>query len=389
MPSDTPADAEGGGAPLSGLKVLDFSVQLPGPLATLMLAEAGATVVKVERPLTGDIARLSSHPGENVEFALLNRGKRSVVLDLKTPHGIAMAKRLAREADVLIEQFRPGVMARLGLGYEHLRELNRRLIYCSISGYGQTGSLSARAGHDLNYVARAGLLGISIGTDGKPSLPATQIADIGGGSFPAVLNILLALRQRDATGRGCFLDVAMGDNVFTWMRRALGSALQGQAGHEPGCHPSSGGLARYNVYAAKDGKYLAVAAIEEAFWQKLCDLVRLPTSLRDDAAQSEAAKQALSEIFRTRTAAEWMSAFEGEDVCVELVRSVSETITDPHWVERGIFAGQLQLNDGRMIPSLPVPIDRIFKQTTVSIAPPLGSSDPDAPDIWLPAPPRR
>ncbi|HYM57306.1 MAG TPA: CaiB/BaiF CoA-transferase family protein, partial [Solirubrobacteraceae bacterium] len=203
--------------PLEGLKVLDFTSLLPGPLATLVLAEAGADVTKVERPGMGDDMRtyVPKFGVDAVNFALLNRGKRSVQIDLKAADARARMHALVERADVLIEQFRPGVMERLGLGPEAAHAINPRVIYCSISGYGQRGPLSDRAGHDLNYVAETGLLGLSRGADGEPVLPPALVADIGGGSYPAVINILLALIERERTGRGARLDIAMTDNVFT------------------------------------------------------------------------------------------------------------------------------------------------------------------------------
>src|SRR5215207_11689014 len=194
--------------PLSGVLVLDFTTLLPGPLATLMLAEAGAEVVKVERP-GGEETRKYPPRWENqsAAFALLNRGKRSVVLDLKDAAAREKLLPLMRRADVLVEQFRPGVMARLGLGYDAVRAVNPRIVYCSISGYGQAGPRSQEAGHDISYQARTGLLSLSPGTTGSPSVPPALVADIAGGSFPAVINILLALRRRDLTGEGCRIDV--------------------------------------------------------------------------------------------------------------------------------------------------------------------------------------
>ncbi len=188
--------------PLAGIRVLDFTTLLPGPLATLMLVDAGASVVKIESPKGGDRGRANQPRDgeESIQFALLNKGKKSLALDLKSDAGRTAVLGLAYQADVLVEQFRPGVMARLGLGYEALKARNPRLVYCSISGYGQTGPLAQAVGHDVNYVARSGMLALSVGADGHPVLPAAAAADIGGGSMPAVTNILMALLQRHASG---------------------------------------------------------------------------------------------------------------------------------------------------------------------------------------------
>src|SRR4051812_24032517 len=199
--------------PLTRLLVLDFSTLLPGPMATLLLAEAGAEVVKVERPGTGDEMRLyEPRIGEHsANFLLLNRGKRSIALDLKSADDQARLRPLLERADVLVEQFRPGVMDRLGLGYAAVAALNPRIVYCSITGYGHTGPKRDRAGHDLNYQGDAGMLGLSHGPPDRPVVPPALVADIAGGAYPALINILLALREREHTGSGRFLDIAMAD----------------------------------------------------------------------------------------------------------------------------------------------------------------------------------
>lgn len=204
--------------PLEDVKVIDFSFHLPGPLASLILAEAGANVIKVERPDTGDELRLIPPfaTDESISFAMLNRGKKSVSIDLKAAHAFQMLEPLLREADILVEQFRPGVMERLGFGYDAIRAINPGIVYCSITGYGQTGPNSMKAGHDLNYRAEAGLLSLTQDACGHPTMPQITIADIAGGSYPAVMNILLALRRKDRTGDGCHIDIAMSRNLFTY-----------------------------------------------------------------------------------------------------------------------------------------------------------------------------
>lgn len=367
--------------PLHGIRVLDFSIQLPGPLATLMLAEAGATVVKVERPGTGDLARGATPGDENPEFALLNRGKRSVVLDLKESEGQSTALKLASEADIVVEQFRPGTMDRLGLGYDAIRKLNPKVIYCSITGYGQTGHFRNRAGHDLNYAALAGLLDISEGSDGEPVLPPTQLADIGGGSYPAVLNMLLALRTRDVTGAGKHLDISMTDNLFTWMRRPLAKVFRGNAVPARGTHPSAGGLARYNIYRTRDGRHVSIAAIEDKFWLRLCELVGLAPEFRSDARAREA-KIALREIFSTRDLADWMSLFSKEDVCVEPLLTIDEAVAAADTRLSQAFDARLQLVDGGEIAALPVPIDAGFRGLRSAPYPRLGAQTHDLDAIW-------
>jgi len=213
--------------PLLGLSVLDFTTLLPGPLATLMLAEAGAEVIKVEQPGGENARRFPPMvDGDSAAFLMLNRGKSSFELDLKSEADRAKLMPLIQRADILVEQFRPGVMSRLGLGYEDVRTLNPRLIYCSISGYGQSGPRVNEAGHDINYIGNTGLLDLQPGPPEGPVVPPMLAADIAGGSFPAVINILLALRARDQCGQGCHIDIAMTDAMFTftWAALALGAA---------------------------------------------------------------------------------------------------------------------------------------------------------------------
>ncbi|WP_201773271.1 CaiB/BaiF CoA transferase family protein [Paramagnetospirillum magnetotacticum] len=326
--------------------MIDFSTLLPGPLASLVLAESGADVLKVERPGMGDESR---HMSEAL-FAMLNRGKRSIALDLNTPKGRDAALSLIRDADVLIEQFRPGVMTRLGLGWEDLRQINPRLIYCSITGYGQTGPLASVAGHDLNYQAEAGLL------DSCHGLPHVLVADIMGGAYPAVLNILLALARRDRDGRGCHLDVAMADNVFPAM--ILDLAERGGAGaSQVNRDFFMGASPRYRLYTTRDGRRMAVGAVEGRFWARLCELVDLPEALRDDRRDPKATADALAQRLASRDAAQWDAVFAGHDVCCNQVKTPEEAFASPHFAGRGVFSHSV-LAPGRSEawPALPLPL---------------------------------
>ena len=353
--------------PLSGIRVIDFSTLLPGPMCTLLLAEAGAEVIKIERPGKGDEMRsyAPDFGSDSVNFALLNRGKRSVVLDLKQAVDREHAIALVRDADVLVEQFRAGVMQRLGLGYEALSQLNPRLIYCSITGYGQDGPLADVAAHDLNYLAETGMLGLAAGNDGMPGLPPALIADLAGGAYPAMMNILLALRQRDTTGRGCHLDVAMADHLFPLMYWGLGNGFAGGNWPSPGSDLVTGGSARYQVYRTSDNQYLACAPLEEKFWINFLDAIEAP-GLRNDAVDPAVTRVAIAAIIATRTQAQWMERFSGHDVCVAPVRSLEQAVQHPHFQHRGLFAAQLDDGAGRQIPALPVPIDRQFRAEAAS-----------------------
>lgn len=340
--------------PLDGILVLDFSTLLPGPMAGLILAEAGAEVIKIERAGHGDEMRGTLRTGvvtDSSNFTMLNRGKRSIAIDLKQPGAVQRLHSLLRRADILIEQFRPGVMERLGLGAAALAEINPRLIYCSITGYGQHGPKSQLAGHDLNYMAEAGLLSVISGPDGAPPLPPALLADIGGGTYPAVINVLLALQLRHGTGRGCHLDIAMHENLFSFLYWAL---AQGWCtGEWPGANSgtTTGGSPRYRIYRMADGRFLAAAPLEDRFWREFCDAVGVATS----ATHAEVAAR-----IADHDSAEWTRRFAGRDVCCAIVASVAEAAADPHLAARGIFDQAVAAN-GRDVPALPVPVVPQFR----------------------------
>ncbi len=348
--------------PLAGIRVLDFSNLLPGPLASLLLAEAGAEVIKVERPGGGDEMRAYAPVFGDVSgnFALLNRGKASLCADLKDAGDRAHVLELVRSADVLIEQFRPGVMERLGLGYEQLARINPGLVYCSITGYGQTGMRALKAGHDLNYLAESGLLGLTRASDGAPVLPPVLAADIGGGAYPAVINIMLALKSRGGTGCGCHIDVAMTDNLFTFAY--WGQAMGQAAGRwpRPGGELTSGGSPRYRIYRTADGEYLAAAPIEERFWQIFCDVIGLAPAERHDASEPEAVIARVAARIASASADEWRRRFAGRDVCVTVVESLQSAFADPAFAGRGLFERVVSAQGARM-PALPVPISAALR----------------------------
>jgi alpha-methylacyl-CoA racemase len=361
--------------PLDGIRVVDFSTLLPGPLCSLLLAHAGAEVIKIERPGGGDemrsyTPRFGKH---SVNFAMLNRGKRSVAIDLKTPHGLAGARALIRTADVLVEQFRPGVMERLGLGYNAMRELNPRLIYCSITGWGSHGPMADFAAHDLNYLAETGMLHLAAGADGTPGIPPALIADIGGGAYPAMMNILLALRARDADGAGRFIDVAMADNLFTFMYWALGNGAAAGQWPTPGGELVTGGSPRYQVYRTLDGKFLAAAPLEQKFWENFLRVLEAP-QLVDDSADPKETRDAIARIIATRTSDDWMQRFEGVDACVTLVKSVQEAIANDHFRVRSLFEARME-SDGVAMPALPLPISPALGRLDIPDSPLLGEGD--------------
>jgi len=363
--------------PLTGVRVLDFSTLLPGPLATLLLAEAGAEVIKIERPGRGDEMRsyVPKFGADSVNFALLNRGKRSIAIDLKGKDAVAKLQPLIESADVVVEQFRPGVMDRLGLGYDALNKLNPRIIYCAITGYGQHGPRSDVAAHDLNYIAEAGLLALAAGADGMPVLPPALIADIGGGTYPAVINILLALRERERTGKGCKLDIAMADNLFAFMYWAIGNGLVAGKWPRPGGELVTGGSPRFYIYRTRDGKFVAAAPLEQKFWENFCALIGLAPEFQDDRRDPAASKCAVAEKIAAKTADEWRALFSGKDLCCCIMGSVDEALRDPHFIARGVFAAKLAA-DGKQITALPVPVAPQFRaQSEVAGYPALGEAN--------------
>lgn len=370
-------------APLKDIRVLDFSTLLPGPMATLFLAEAGAEVIKIERPGYGEEMRGYDPKWgqDSANFAMLNRGKKSLALDLKDPSQRARLIPLLKEADIIVEQFRPGVMARLGLSYEDIVAINPRIIFCSITGYGQSGPKAARAGHDLNYIADSGLLALSCGSPQAPVLPPALIADIAGGTYPAVFNILLALRDRDRTGKGTYLDISMSDNLFPFMYWALG---EGQAtGQWPGNGDAlvTGGSPRYRLYSTSDGRFVAAAPIEQKFWQAFTDAINLPADLCDDARDPEATAQAVADRIAADPADHWRAVFERADCCCTVVQTLQEALQDPHFHNRGLLDHEVENTDGARQIALPVPVAGQFRAAPhTARAPALGAHNDMAPE---------
>jgi alpha-methylacyl-CoA racemase len=355
--------------PLSGVVVLDFTTLLPGPLATLMLAEAGAEVIKIERPGGEELRRFPPQiDGESAVYALLNRLKKSVVLDLKAADARVRLAPLVARCDVVVEQFRPGVMARLGLGYDEVKAVNPRAVYCSITGYGHGGPRCNEAGHDLNYLAATGLLSLAPGPAGHPTVPPALIADIAGGAMPAVMNILLGLRRRDATGEGCFIDVAMADAMFTFAWHALASGFAGQGFPAPGAGRLTGGSPRYRLYQTREGRLVACAALEQKFWLAFCAAIGLPAAFINDSVDAALTAAAVAGIIASRTAPEWAPVFAAADCCVTIVTDLEQAIADPHFAGRGLFDHRIVTTAGTAIPALPIPIDAGFRTAPQAVA---------------------
>jgi len=329
-------------AALEGITVLDFTRLLPGPFCTQLLCNLGAEVIKIEDPKLGDYMRSVPPIVHDVSypFLMVNRGKRSLSVDLKTPEGQEIVHKLARGSDVVVEQFRPGVMARLRVAYDDLAMMNPRLVYCSFSGYGQTGPYKDLPGHDINFQALAGILGVTTGREDKaPAIPGVPIADLASG-FNAALAILAALRVRDRTGRGEFIDVSIYDTAVALM--VLGLARFLATGEEPVAGETllTGSFPFYSLYETKDGRWLSVATVEPKFWSRMCELIGAPDlaekQFKDGAERFQVA-QALADKFRGRTLAEWEAMVAKENLPITGVKRVSEVVRDPHVKARGLL----------------------------------------------------
>jgi alpha-methylacyl-CoA racemase len=355
--------------PLAGIRVLDFTTLAPGPIAGLMLAEAGAEVIKIE-PAGGEGMRTPPAAWGDLSalFALVNRGKRSLALDLKDAATRERLAPLIAGADVLLEGFRPGVMARLGLDYPAAHALNPRIIYCSITGYGQAGPKAQRPGHDLTYIAETGLLALSPGPTGQPTLPPALIADLMGGTYPAVMSVAMALFQRERTGQGAFLDISMTQGMFVPMFWAWAQGLGGCDWPAPGRHLFTGASPRYRIYPAGDGGLVAVGALEDKFWQAFCGAIGLPAELRGDLADPNTVIAAVAERIAARPAVHWQEVFAGAECCAAVVSGLEAVLRDPHFA--ALAQGGTVAFGARTIPALPMPFASLLASETQKIAAP-------------------
>ena len=325
--------------PLQGVRVLDFSRLLPGPFASLVLADLGAQVDKVEDLEGGDYLRhMPPQIGDQSGiFLALNRNKRSACIDLKKPEAQAAVRSMLSHYDVVLEQFRPGVMTRLGLSHETLLADNPRLVLCALTGYGQTGPLALRAGHDIDYLARAGVLGFQGPTDGPPQPPGFQLADVSGALW-SVIGILAALAERDRTGKGSFVDISMVESSMGFAMATFGALFAGQVPSR-GDEPLVGGIAAYNTYATKDGQAMALGALEPKFWIAFCSGVGLEADMSGIAPgpHQKALKAKVAAIFASKTRAEWEAFAKERDCCLEPVLAPAELASDPHLMARNVF----------------------------------------------------
>ena len=327
--------------PLGDIKVLDLSRLLPGAYTTMILADLGAEVVKVEEPGKGDYLRWMppyASTGESGMFLAINRGKKSVSLNLKTERGRDLLRELAAEADVLVESFRPGVMDRLGVGYDALSAVNPRLVFAAISGFGADGPYVDRAGHDINYLGYAGALSFTGSPASGPWQPGLQIGDLSGGGLMALVAILVALRVREQTGRGQLCDISMTDGVMGWLTLAAGAFAATGVPPQPGRETLNGGRACYGVYRCGDGRHLAVGALEPQFFVALTAALGVPelAEWQLDLERQDELRGRLEEIFATRSRDEWLELLVPADCCVGPVNDLAEAFADPQLRARGM-----------------------------------------------------
>jgi crotonobetainyl-CoA:carnitine CoA-transferase CaiB-like acyl-CoA transferase len=367
--------------PLDGVKVLDLTRLLPGGFCSMLLADFGADVIKVEDTGAGDYVRWSPPYYEGAEqtarsaaFLALNRGKRSMRIDLKTDQGKQVLLRLVRGADVLLESFRPGVLDRLGVGYERLSEENPALVYCAITGYGQDGPNRNRSGHDMNYLGLGGLLGLTGDANGPPVQAAGQIADIGGGALMGALGVLVALRERERSGKGQFVDCSMFDGALSWLALVAADAFANGRASQRGQLPLAGALTCYRPYRCVDG-YVTLGALEPKFWAEFCRGVGREDLLGNafDPPGSEA-HSAVSEIFASRTREQWRQFASEHDCCLEPVLDLGEVLASELVAAREMVVELAQPGVERPVKLLgaPVKLSRTPADPTRAPGPGLG-----------------
>jgi crotonobetainyl-CoA:carnitine CoA-transferase CaiB-like acyl-CoA transferase len=337
-------------SPLSGIRILDLTRLLPGAFCTMLLADMGADVIKIEEPSGGDYMRWTPPlvDGQSALFNALNRNKRSLALNVKLDAGRELLLKLVERADVLVEGNRPGVMGRLGLGWPVVHARNPKLVMCSITGYGQDGPFAARAGHDINYVATSGVLGLNGPRGGAPVPLSVQVADIGGGGLQPAVAILGAVIGVMRDGEGRWIDASMTDGAASWLALAF-AALAGGEEVARGDQRLSGRYACYRVYECRDGRYYSVGALEPKFWSALCGALQRPDLVEQQFSEDAATQGAVEAIFMARTRDEWEELLAPLDACCEPVLDLDEVASHPQIAARRALA---KMNEGGDAPRL-------------------------------------
>jgi crotonobetainyl-CoA:carnitine CoA-transferase CaiB-like acyl-CoA transferase len=348
---------------LSGITVLDLSRLLPGPFCSMILADHGARVISVED---------KRFMADDFFITTVNRNKEHMSLNLKTTEGKEIFFRLVKKTDIFLEGFRPGVVHRLGIDYDTVRNINAKIIYCSITGYGQTGPYRNRAGHDVNYLGYSGVLDLMGEPDRPPSIPGVQIADIAGGGMNAAIGVLLALLARERTGKGQYIDISMTDGMLGLLPLTL--FFQQRTGEVPRRGESilSHRYAFYNTYETSDGRHISIGAVENRFWKKLCERMGVPeyTTLQYDENRREEILDFMRTSFKSKTLAEWETELADLDVCWGKIQNLDEVLNDPLFRARGMVVDILQKN-GKKTATIGVPVKLSETPGTVR-TPPVG-----------------
>ncbi len=334
--------AHTGRRPLDGIRVLDLSRLLPGPYASHILASFGAEVIKVEKPGEGDYLRgyQPQTDGVSATFLTINRGKKSLAIDLKSADGKEAFLALIKKSDIVLDGFRPGTLDKLGIGYEEARKINPKIIYAALTGYGQSGPYSQMAGHDLNYIALAGMLDLLGDADGKPLIPGVQIADVAAGALPTVIGILLALQHRVKANEGQMVDVAMFDSLLGLLPVQIANYTATRRRPKRGQERLFGHYACYNIYPVRNGRFLTVAALEPKFWRNLCTVLEREDLIADQYVEGDEQEVLIAEmtrIFQKKEVSAWMELFEEQDVCVAEVREIPRVVQDDVVTERDMI----------------------------------------------------
>lgn len=358
---------------LTGVRILDLTRLLPGGYASQLLADLGAEVLKVEDPWVGDYLRWMKPylPGtkESALFWSLNRNKKSLKLDLKSMAGREAFLRLLDRYDIVLEGFRPGVMDSLGLSYQELKKINPSVILCSISGYGQDGPYRLRSGHDINYMALSGALGLTGQSGGAPVSPAVQVADIGGGGLMAVIGILSAYVARQKTGQGQYIDVSMLDGVASWMTMLYAQQAAEGLSVKRGEGMLNGGEVCYGVYETRDGRFMSLGALEPKFWQAFCKAVDRPDLVSKQFARDPSVLAEVKGIFQSRTQEDWVNFFQDKDVCCEPILELAEAREHPQLKARNLFS-TLSHPEGMSVDCVRSPLKFPEEQELIDQAPP-------------------
>jgi alpha-methylacyl-CoA racemase len=369
--------------PLQGIRILDLTRLLPGPLGTMIMADMGAEVIKVEDLSNPDYVR--AFPpylnGESANYLAFNRSKLSLTLDYRSEEGKNLFLALVKTADVVVEQFRPGFLDKIGIGYEVAKKVNPKIIYVSVTGYGQSGPYAHLAGHDLNYIAIAGVLGITGKANQAPVVPGVQLADIAGGSYMTVIGILSALYARTQTGKGQHVDVSMTDAVMPLLSAVYALTAGGMTNVERGKAPLSGGLPNYGVYRCKDQKYIALGTLEPKFWGKFCTLVNKPDWLTfilpQNPEELSVFKSKISRLFKSESQSYWVALGLAHDLLISPVYELKDLENDPHLQAREMIVTQEHPRAGPF-KSIGIPIKFSETPAKPSWPAPIMGQDTDA-----------